>query len=117
MATADRGRRPEPWTAVAHPATSRAMRPIVLTLLLWPALAAAGVLNVEFKFTPFTGDAAKEDHVESVPGQARVLLNGVPYADQPVQKQTLPVLFDEHEVFPPRLVVVKTPEGTWQSVS
>jgi hypothetical protein len=31
------------------------MRPIVLTLLLWPALSAVGLLNVEFKFTPFHG--------------------------------------------------------------
>ena len=84
------------------------MRPIVLTLLLWPALAAAGVVNVEFKFTPFTGDSTKEDHVESVPGQVRILLNGVPSTDQPVQKQTLPVLFDEHEVAPSVWVPVES---------
>jgi hypothetical protein len=65
------------------------MRQILLALALSPSLAAAGVLNVEFKFTPFTGDT-KEDHFESVPGTARVLLNGVPYAEQPVQEQTLP---------------------------
>jgi hypothetical protein len=73
------------------------MRTPLLALALWPSLAAAGVLNVEFKFTPFTGDA-KADHVESVPGTARVLLNGVPFAEQPVQQQTLPVMFDEREV-------------------
>ena len=75
------------------------MRTTLLALALWPSLAVAGVLNVEFKFTPFTGDP-KEDHVESVPGTARVLLNGVPFAEQPVQQQTLPVMFDEREVAP-----------------
>ncbi len=83
------------------------MRQIVLALLLVPSLAAGGVLNVEFKFTPFTGDI-KEDHVESVPGTARVLLNGVPYAEQPVQKQSLPVMFDEREVAPSVWVPVES---------
>ena len=36
------------------------MRKIALVLLLfWPSLAAAGILNVEFKFTPFLGDPAR----------------------------------------------------------
>lgn len=73
------------------------MRHTLLALLLWPSLAAAAVLNVEFKFTPFTGDL-EQDQVESVPGTARVSLNGVLYAEQPVQKQNLPVMFDEREV-------------------
>lgn len=65
--------------------------------VLWPSLALAAVLNVEFKFTPYTGDL-KEDHVDSVPGTARVVVNGVPYAEQPVEKKTLPVIFDDREV-------------------
>ena len=75
------------------------MRNLALTLLLiWPALAGAKVLNVEFKFTPYTGDAKKDDQVQSVAGTARVLINNVPYAEQPVRKDTLPVMFDEREI-------------------
>lgn len=60
--------------------------------------AGAEVLNVEFKFTPFTGDPAASDVVQTVAGTARVFLNGVPYADQEVSEREVPVLFDEREV-------------------
>lgn len=74
------------------------MRRLLLPcLLLWPALACAAVVNVEFKFAPFTGDLAKNE-VETVAGTARVSLNGVPLAEQEVRKQTVPVLFDEREI-------------------
>ena len=73
---------------------------LLASLLLLPALAAAAVLNVEFKFTPYKGDPGKEKTVESVPGTARIFLNNVPYAEQEVRKQSLPVLFDEREVSP-----------------
>jgi hypothetical protein len=61
------------------------MRALPLALLVWPPLATAAVLNVEFKFTPFLGDPAKEEKVESVPGIARVALSSrcrerAPYA-------------------------------------
>jgi len=68
-------------------------------LALSPQAVFAEVLNVEFKFTPFTGDT-KEDHVASVPGKARVFINNVPVAEQDVEKQELPVLFDAREIAP-----------------
>jgi hypothetical protein len=68
-------------------------------LLLAPALAFAGVLNVEFKFTPYIGDL-KNDEVQTVPGKARVFLNNVLVADQDVAKQNVPVIFDEREIAP-----------------
>jgi hypothetical protein len=61
---------------------------------------AANVLNVEFKFTPYVGDPANEDQVQTVAGTARVFINGVPYAEQPVMEQEVPVLFDEREIAP-----------------
>ena len=67
--------------------------------LLWSSLASAKVINVEFKFTPYTGDT-KEDHVDSVPGKVTVTLNGVPIAEQTVEKQEVPVMFDEREIAP-----------------
>ena len=73
---------------------------LLASLLLLPALATAAVLNVEFKFTPYKGNAEKEKTVESVPGTARIFLNNVPYAAQEVRKQSLPVLFDEREIAP-----------------
>lgn len=60
---------------------------------------AAGVLNVEFKFTPYIGDP-QADHVESVPGKAWVFVNNIPVADQEIDKQRLPVLFDAREIAP-----------------
>ena len=73
---------------------------LLAALLLLPALAAAAVLNVEFKFTPFKGNPEKEKTVESVPGTARIFLNNVLYAEQEVRKQSLPVMFDEREIAP-----------------
>lgn len=74
-------------------------RTIVAGLMaLSSSAASAEVLNVEFKFTPFVGDPAKEDVVKSVAGTAHLFLNGVPYADQDVSESELPVLFDEREI-------------------
>jgi hypothetical protein len=73
-----------------------------LAFVLWllsSALVDAAVLNVEFKFTPYTGDT-KNDQVDSVAGTARVVLNGVAVAEQPVSAQSLPVLFDAREIGP-----------------
>lgn len=61
--------------------------------------ASAAVLNVEFKFTPYTGDPAGET-VDSVAGTARVFLNEVPVIEQEVRRQTLPVMFEAREIGP-----------------
>jgi hypothetical protein len=60
----------------------------------------AAVVNVEFKFTPFTGDPAKDDHVQTVAGTAQVFINNVPVAAQEVRKDSVPVLFEDHEIGP-----------------
>lgn len=66
-----------------------------------PSVAeAANVINVEFKFTPYVGDPANEDQVRTVAGTARVFINGIPYAEQEVGEQEVPVLFDEREISP-----------------
>src|SRR4249919_223832 len=67
--------------------------------LLSPSLALAGVLNVEFKFTPYTGDLQQE-HVHSVAGKARIYLNNALVAEQDVRADEVPVMFDEREVAP-----------------
>lgn len=69
----------------------------LLCLLLLP-LARADVINVEFKFTPFVGDPAKADKVKSVPGKATILINNLPFAEQEVREDELPVLFAEREI-------------------
>lgn len=77
------------------------MKTIVMVLaLLSPLWATAAVLNVEFKFTPYVGDPAKADQVETVPGKARILLNNVPLAEQEVFKHEVPVLFEQREIGP-----------------
>ncbi len=71
----------------------------LLLLLLMP-LARAAVINVEFKFTPFVGNPAKDEKVKTVPGKAAIFINNMPFAEQEVQEDELPVLFEEHEVSP-----------------
>jgi hypothetical protein len=71
-----------------------------LAALLVTAASAAEVVNVEFKFTPFVGDPAQEETVTAVAGTAHVFLNGVPYAEQEVREDELPVLFEEREIAP-----------------
>jgi len=73
---------------------------IGLLALLFATASEAKVINVEFKFTPFTGDPATDEMVTTVPGTARVLLNGVPYAEQEVGESEVPVLFDAREIAP-----------------
>jgi hypothetical protein len=72
----------------------------LLLILFWSSLASAEVVNVEFKFTPYLGDPAKSDQVETVPGNARVFINNVLLAEQEVRKDKVPVLFDEREISP-----------------
>ncbi len=71
---------------------------IVALLLLCSTLASAKVLNIEFNFTPYIGEPAKADHVETVPGKAAVFINNVPVAEQEIAKRTVPVLFDNREI-------------------
>lgn len=61
-------------------------------------LAHAAVINVEFKFTPFVGDPAKADQVTTVAGTARVYINNIFLAEQPVRQDTVPVMFEAREV-------------------
>ncbi len=68
-------------------------------LALGSQSGSADVLNVEFKFTPFTGNT-KEDHVDSVPGKAKVFVNNIPVVEQEIEKRELPVLFDAREISP-----------------
>ncbi len=71
----------------------------LLLLLLMP-LARAAVINVEFKFTPFVGDPAKAEKVKAVPGKATIFINNLPFVEEEVREDELPVLFEEHEVSP-----------------
>ena len=71
-----------------------------LLFLLLASLARAAVINVEFKFTPFVGDPAKTEKVKSVPGKAAIFINNLPFVEQEVRADELPVLFEEHEVSP-----------------
>ncbi|MEO6970328.1 MAG: hypothetical protein ABI217_05490, partial [Chthoniobacterales bacterium] len=69
-----------------------------LLLLLVMPLAPAAVINVEFKFTPFVGDPAKDQEVTTVAGKAVVFINNVMIAEQELRAEKSPVLFDDHEV-------------------
>lgn len=73
---------------------------VVALCLLAPAAGLARVLNVEFKFTPFVGDPATAEVVTTVPGTARVTVNGIPVAETEVDEDTLPVLFEAREIAP-----------------
>lgn len=54
------------------------------------ARASAAVENVEFKFTPFVSDPTSDQELTSVPGKARVLLNGILLAEQNRGQEKLP---------------------------
>ncbi len=77
------------------------MRKLVLAIMLgWSSFATAAVVNVEFNFTPFIGDPATADQVETVPGSAQVFINNVFFAEQPVQRNRVPVLFEDRQITP-----------------
>ncbi len=78
-----------------------------IVLLCWSPASMADVLNVEFKFTPYTGDP-KQDEVQTVPGKARVFINNVPVAEQDVTRSTVPVIFDERQIAPSVWVPVES---------
>ncbi len=69
-------------------------------LLLWPSLAAAGIVNMEFGFTPFTGEPAAADEVETVPGKSSVYINNILVKEKDVRRQLVPVLSEEREIVP-----------------
>ncbi len=71
-----------------------------LLLLLVLPLARASVINVEFKFAPFVGDPAKDEKVKTMPGKAAVFLNNVPFVEQEIREEEVPVLFEEHQIAP-----------------
>jgi hypothetical protein len=50
---------------------------LLILALFWSSAALADVVNVEFKFTPYIGDAATAKQVETVPGKAKVFINNV----------------------------------------
>jgi hypothetical protein len=72
----------------------------LVLLLLATTIAPGAVINVEFKFAPFVGDPTKDQTVKLVPGKAAIFINNVPFAEQQVQEDEVPVLFEEHEVAP-----------------
>lgn len=77
------------------------MRHLLAALLLCSATSAfAAVLNVEFNFTPYTGDRTAAKKVMTVPGKATVYINNVQVAEQQIDKHEEMVLFDDHEVSP-----------------
>ena len=75
-------------------------RMLLIAGLLWSSLGSAAVINVEFKFTPFVGDPATAEHVDTVAGKSRLYLNNVLLAEQPVRQEEAMVMFDEREVSP-----------------
>lgn len=85
-------------------------RALLASLALWSHCAMAAVINFEIQFTPFTGDIAKPE-VETVPGKASVYLNNIPVAEQDVDKNKVPVLFDNREIAPAVWLPVKSMGG------
>ena len=72
----------------------------LVLILFWPSVASSAIINMEFKFTPYTGDPVKADQVDTVPGKAKVFINNVLFAEQEVREDKVPVLFDEREISP-----------------
>lgn len=86
---------------------------LTLICILWCAsVAAAEVLNVEFKFTPFVGDPDANKQVATVPGRATVYINNIPIAEQEIDRRDVPVLFEEREIAPAVWVPVKSVGST-----
>lgn len=71
---------------------------LAVVLLSWASLASAAVISLEFNFTPFVGNPAKADHVQTVPGKASLFINNVPIGNQDIDKQDTPVLFENKEI-------------------
>jgi uncharacterized protein (DUF305 family) len=86
---------------MAHPIVSILLAgALAFVAVATPHSAAAKVLNVEFKFTPFVGDPATQDEVTTVAGTAEMFVNGVPVGKQEVGVGGAAVLFAAREIAP-----------------
>jgi hypothetical protein len=74
------------------------LRLLAAGLLCYCGLASAAVINIEFNFTPYTGNPASADHVQTVPGRAAVFLNNVPLLEEEIGKRDTPVMFEAREI-------------------
>jgi hypothetical protein len=81
---------------------------LFVLILLWSSVAAAEVVNMEFKFTPYVGDPIKSDKVETVAGNAKVFINNVLFAEQEVREDKVPVMFEEREIAASVWIVAKS---------
>jgi hypothetical protein len=70
-------------------------------MCLTALLLEAKVINVEFHFSPYSGDAAQSDKVQIVAGKVRVLVNNVPIAERDVSADSAMVLFDDRRISGP----------------
>jgi hypothetical protein len=68
--------------------------------LAFATIAPAAVMNVEFKFTPFSGDPARDKEVTMVPGKAEVFINNVPIAEEELREEKLAITPESHDVGP-----------------
>jgi hypothetical protein len=73
---------------------------LAVLMYVYTSLTSAAVINVEFKFTPFTGNAKQDEQVTTVAGKARVYLNNIFLAEQEVRQEKVPVLFEAREIAP-----------------
>ena len=71
---------------------------LAVLLTLFPLLATPAVVNVEFNFSPYTGNPDKEDVIVFVPGQARLFINGLPFAEVEVRQQKYKIIFSDREI-------------------
>ncbi len=67
-------------------------------LAIFPLLATAAVVNVEFNFAPYTGNPDKEDVIVFVRGEARLFINGLPFAQMDVKEQKYKIIFSDREI-------------------
>ena len=92
-------REPHPILRIRTSRKLLMVRRAFAALLLCVPLAAAGaVVNVEFNFAPYTGNPDKEDVVVFVRGEARLFINGLPFADVEVKEQKYKVIFSDREI-------------------
>jgi hypothetical protein len=56
------------------------------------------VIHIEFHFTPFNGNPASADHVQTVPGKAAVFLNNVPLLEEEISQRDVPVMFEARKI-------------------
>lgn len=71
---------------------------LAVLLIIFPVLATAAVVNVEFNFAPYTGNPDTEDVIVFVPGRARLFINGLPFAEVEVQEQEYKIIFSDREI-------------------